>query len=177
MAKEISGVVLVGDDAYKSLTDDEKKDFVLVEKYTGKDIEFKIAYLLRKWILRWGNPNRVGREYNKSRYPFNGDKVTDALGFSKLSLMDFVGVEKIEDLETSIYMKWMKNMTKEEEKEFKKINGGKNVEVYRYDSPFIEPTKNTTKICVICADEFFDKLPEDEKKKWHWCGRYFRSSS
>ena len=173
MAREISGVVFVGDDAYKSLSDDEKKDFVLVEKYTGNDIEFKIATLLRKWIMRYGNPNRVGREYNKSRYPFKGDKVTDALGFSKLSLMDFVGVEKIEDLETSIFMKWMKNMTKEDEEKFKKINGGKNVAVYRWNSPYTEwKGKDTTKICLICADDFYDELPEDEKKKWHWCGRY-----
>jgi len=173
--KENVGIILVGDDAYESLTDEEKKEFFLVEKYTGKDIEFKIAYLLRHWITRFGNPNRVGREYNKTRFPFKGDEAVDALGFSKNSLMEFVGVEKIEDLETSIYMKWMKHMTGEEKKEFEKINGGKNVKVYRNlygDDNYYTEVKAKPKISLICADDFYDELPEDEKKKWHWCGRY-----
>ena len=75
MAKAKSGYVLLSDDAFSSLSDEEKEGFKLLEIYKGDEIQFQVDWELRRHIERYGNPNRVGREYNKSKWYFNPEHI------------------------------------------------------------------------------------------------------
>ena len=70
MPKAKSGFVLLSDDAFASLSDEEKEGFKLLEIYKGDEIQFQVDWELRRHIERYGNPNRVGREYNKNKWVF-----------------------------------------------------------------------------------------------------------
>ena len=102
--------VLLSDDAFASLSDEEKEGFKLLEIYKGDEIQFQVDWELRRHIERYGNPNRVGREYNKNKWVFIPEHI-ELFVLRVKQVQALQGVDEIKDIDLKVYAKNFKSLT------------------------------------------------------------------
>ena len=171
MPKAKSGFVLLSDDAFASLSDEEKEGFKLLEIYKGDEIQFQVDWELRRHIERYGNPNRVGREYNKNKWVFIPEHI-ELFALRVKQVQALQGVEEIKDIDLKVYAKNFKSLTYKQKSDWEKKKG---VQVEGGDL-YADEISEKVNITLIAGDNYFDALSEEEKNEWVFAGRYHQEN-